>query len=31
MKYADLRTMCKEKGIPAKGKKADLIKALQEA
>ena len=31
MSYADLRAMCKDKGISASGKKADLIEKLKEA
>ena len=31
MKYAALRTLCKERGINAAGKKVDLIRKLKEA
>ena len=31
MKYASLRTLCKQRGINAAGKKVDLIKKLTQA
>ena len=31
MKYADLRSLCKERGIKASGKKIDLIQKLKDA